>query len=78
MKDYIIWAKHGKGSSSPYTTGNPVNIDDIFQFVHETQQPLPQSEHVVPNVTDHGYDRGNGCDRTHVLPVLWMRKIQSS
>jgi hypothetical protein len=22
----------------------------------------------VPNVTDHGYTRGNECDRTHVLP----------
>jgi hypothetical protein len=41
MKDYIIWKKHGEGNSSPYTTGNPVNIDDKFQFVHKTQQPLP-------------------------------------
>jgi hypothetical protein len=35
MKDYIIWTKHGEGSSSCYTTGNPTNIDDKFQFVHE-------------------------------------------
>ena len=41
VKDYIIWTKHGEGSSSPYTAGNPANIDDSFQFVHETQQPLP-------------------------------------
>jgi hypothetical protein len=54
MKDYIIWTKHGEGSSSRYTTGIPANINDRFQFVHETQQPLPQSKHVVPNVTDHG------------------------
>jgi hypothetical protein len=41
MKDYIIWTKHGQGSSSPYTVVNPENIDDKFQFVHKTQQPLP-------------------------------------
>jgi hypothetical protein len=45
-----------------------VNIDDRFQFIHETQQPIPQSEHVVPNVTDHDYTRGNERDRTLVLP----------
>jgi hypothetical protein len=44
-----------------------MNIDDKFQFVHETQQPLPQSEHVVPNVTDHGFAGGNEHGRTHVL-----------
>jgi hypothetical protein len=54
MKDYIIWTKHGEGSSSPYTTTNPANIDDIFSFVHETQQPLPRNVDVVPNVTNHG------------------------
>jgi hypothetical protein len=36
MKDYIILTKHGEGSSSPYTTGNPENIGDRFYFVHET------------------------------------------
>jgi hypothetical protein len=76
MKDYIIWTKHGEGSSAPYTSGNPANIDadgpgmlgDGFQFVHETQQPLPQSEHVVPNVTEHGFARGNEGIRTYVVP----------
>jgi hypothetical protein len=68
VKDYTIWTKHKEGSSSPYMTGNPENIDDRFQFIHETQQPLPQSENVVPNVTDHGYARGNERDRTYVLP----------
>jgi hypothetical protein len=58
VKDYTIWTKHGEGSSLPYTTGNPE--DDRFQFVHETHQPLPQSKHVVPNVTDHGYFDNNG------------------
>jgi hypothetical protein len=66
VKDYTFWTKHGEGSSSPYTTGNPE--DDIFQFIHGTHQPLPQSEHVVPNVTDHGYCGGSEHDRTHVLP----------
>jgi hypothetical protein len=41
VKDYTIWTKNEEGSFVPYTTGNPENIDDIFQFVHETQQPLP-------------------------------------
>jgi hypothetical protein len=41
VKGYIVWTKHGEGSSSPYTTRNPENIDDIFQFVYGTQQPLP-------------------------------------
>jgi hypothetical protein len=77
VKNYIIWTKHGEGSSSPYTAGNPANIDDSFQFVHETQQPLPQSEHVVPNVTDHGYAGGNERERTHVLPNVMTRKMQS-
>jgi hypothetical protein len=66
VKDYTVWTKHGEGSSLPYTTGNPE--DDIFQFVHGTHQPLPQSEHVVPSVTDHGYYGGNEHDRTHVMP----------
>jgi hypothetical protein len=41
MKDYIVWTNHGEGSSLPSTTRNPTNINDRFQFVHETQQPLP-------------------------------------
>jgi hypothetical protein len=36
MKDYMIWTKHGDDSSSHYTTGNSANVDDRFQFVHET------------------------------------------
>jgi hypothetical protein len=79
MKDYLIWTKHGEGSSAPYTTGNPVNIDvdgpnmlvGGFQFVHETQQPDadgPDAEHVVPNVFDHGFARGNEGVRTNVQP----------
>jgi hypothetical protein len=68
MKDYIIWIKHGDDSSSPYTAANPANIDDRFQFIHETQQLLPQTKHVVPNVTDHCYAGGNEHDITHVLP----------
>jgi hypothetical protein len=43
-------------------------LGDGFQFVHETQQPLPQSEHVLPNATDHGFARGNEGVRTNVLP----------
>jgi hypothetical protein len=61
MKDYIIWTKHGEVTSSLYTTGNPMNIDDGFQFVHKTQPP-PQSELVVLNVTGNGFTRGNGMD----------------
>jgi hypothetical protein len=41
MNDYMIWTKHGDDSSLHYTTGNRANIDDRFQFMHETQQPLP-------------------------------------
>ena len=58
MKDYLIWTNHGEGSSASYITTNPKNIDadgadmiaNKFLFIHETQQPLPHSEHVVPNV----------------------------
>ena len=70
MKDYINWTKHGEGSSSCYTTRNPENIDDRFQFVHETHQTFSQSELVVPNVTYHGYAGGNEHDRPHVLPSV--------
>jgi hypothetical protein len=45
-----------------------VNIDNRFQFVHETQQTLPHSEHVVSTVSDHGYTGGNECNITRVLP----------
>jgi len=58
MKDYLIWTKHGEGSSAPYTTG----IADGFDFVHETQQPDTDglaTEHVVPNVPAHGFAGGN-------------------
>jgi len=27
MKDYLIWTKHGEGSSVLYTIGDPANID---------------------------------------------------
>jgi hypothetical protein len=47
VKDYIIWTKRAKDSSSPYTTRNPENINDVFQFVHETHQNFLPSEHVV-------------------------------
>jgi len=71
MKDYLIWTKHGEGSSAPYTIGDPTNIDadgpgmpdEGFQFFHETHQ----SEHVMPNVTAGGFARGKDGDRTHVL-----------
>jgi hypothetical protein len=65
VKDYIVWTKHGEGSA-PYTT--EAAEDERFQFVHGTHPPLPQSEHVMPNVTDHGYCGGSEHDRTHVLP----------
>jgi hypothetical protein len=65
VKDYTVWTKHGEGSA-PYTTEN--DEDERFQFVHGTHQPLPQSEHVVPNVIDHGYCGGSEHDRNHVLP----------
>jgi len=58
MKDYLIWTKHGEGSSAPYTAG----IVDGFEFVYETQQPDTDglaNEHVVPNVPDHGFAGGN-------------------
>jgi hypothetical protein len=74
MKDYLIWTEHGEGSSAPYTTGNPanINVDGLdmlvggFQFVHETQQP--DAEHVLPNVPDHGFAGGNEGVRNNVLP----------
>jgi len=70
MKDYLIWTKHGEGSSAPYTVGDPAHIDTdgpgmpTDQFFHDT----PQSEHVVPNVTAGGSAGGNDGARTHVLP----------
>jgi len=54
----LIWTKNGEGSSAPYATG----IVDGFEFVHETQQPDTDglaTEHVVPNVPDHGFVGGN-------------------
>jgi len=44
MKDYLIWTKHGEGSSAPYTVGDPTNMntgglgmrDDGFHFFHDT------------------------------------------
>ena len=70
MKDYLIWTKHGEGSSAPYTVGDPANIDtdgpgmlaDRFQFFHDTTK----SKHVVPNVTTGGFAGGNNGARTHV------------
>jgi hypothetical protein len=70
MKDYLIWTKHGEGSSVPYATGIPTNIHangpevlvDGFEFIHKTQQPDTDglaAEHVVPNVPDHGFAGGN-------------------
>ena len=46
MKDYLIQTKHREGSSVPYATGIPMNIDadslevlvDGVEFIHETQQ----------------------------------------
>jgi len=58
MKDYLIWTKHGEGSSAPYASG----IIDGFEFIHKTQQPNTDglaTEHVVPNVPDHGFVGGN-------------------
>ena len=29
MKDYLIWVKHGEGSSAPSTEANPVHADAL-------------------------------------------------
>ena len=29
MKDYLIWVKHGEGSSAPSVESNPVHVDGL-------------------------------------------------
>jgi len=29
MKDYLIWVKHGAGSSAPSAEANPVHVDGL-------------------------------------------------
>jgi hypothetical protein len=78
MKDYMIWTKHGDGNSSSYTTRNPPYIDNGFQFVHETQQPLHQSEHVVSNVIDHGFAEKMNATELMFCQMIWIRNIKNS
>jgi hypothetical protein len=72
MKVYLIWTKHGEGSSAPYATRIPTNIDadglevlvDGFEFIHETQQLDTDglaAKHVVPNVPNHDFAGGRWC-----------------
>ena len=35
MKHYLIWTKHGEGSSAPYTIADPANIDADGPGMHD-------------------------------------------
>ena len=80
MKDYLIWTKHGKGSSAPYTLGDLANIDTdgpgmpADQFFHDT----PQSEHVMPNVTASGFAGEMMVQELMSYQMIRLRKMLNS
>jgi hypothetical protein len=46
MKDYLIWVKHGEGSSTPCAVGNPVQ---------ETRHHIPQTDPVMLDDSDDDF-----------------------
>jgi len=74
--------KYGEGSSTPYTIGDPANIDadslgfpdEGFQFFHDTHQ----SEHVVPNVTASGFAGEMMVTELLFYQMIQLRKILNS
>jgi hypothetical protein len=54
-----------------------MNIDDRFQFVHETQQSLPQREHVVPLLLFMVMLEEMKVIELMFCQMIWMRNMQS-
>jgi len=61
MKDYLIWVKHGEGSSMSYAEANPVHVDGL-NMDDGTQHLTPQTYPVMLNPSDDDVGIQNACE----------------
>ena len=60
--DYLIWVKHGQGSSAPSTEANPMHADGL-NMDDGTRHHRPQPDPVMANLSDDDdLDIQNACD----------------
>jgi hypothetical protein len=89
MKDYLIWSKHGEGSSAPYTTGNPANIDVdgldmlVGGFSSYTRHNNLTSMVQTPNMLCQMFLIMVSLEEMKVselmsCQIIWLRKMQNS
>jgi hypothetical protein len=51
MKDYLIWVKHGEGSSAPSAEANPVHANGL-NMDNGTRHHRPQTDPIMANLSD--------------------------
>ena len=70
MKDYLIWVKHGKGSSAPSVEANPVHADGLNMDDGTRYHRLP-TDPVMTDLSDDDDDVGvqNACEDVDEVQV---------
>ena len=61
MKDYLIWVKHGEGSSMPYAKANLVHADGL-NMDDRTWHHRPQTDPVMADLSDDDVGVQNACE----------------
>ena len=68
MKDYLIWVKHGEGSSASYAEANLVHVDGL-NMDEGTWHLMPQTYPVMSNLSDDDVGVENACEDVDEVQV---------
>jgi len=68
MKDYLIWVKHGEGSSAPSTEANPVHADAL-NMDDGTRHHRPQTNPIMADLSDDDVSVQNACENVDEVQV---------
>ena len=61
MKDYLIWVKHGEGSSTSYAEANSMHADGLNRD-DRTRHQRPQTDPVMADLSDDHVGVQNACE----------------
>ena len=69
MKDYLIWVKHGEGSSTPYAEANSMHADGLNRD-DRTRHQRPQTDPVMADLSDDHVGVQNACEDVDEVQVI--------